>query len=472
MSLPRSSSSATSVVVEASPEGRDDAEPPSSGLASKGEALTVQATHPPPEAEAHHLDPAARTTALIVLVASVSMALLVSGVCSVSESVILSVSRSHVEKMAKGGSAAGRILERWKRTDIEKPIAAILILNTFAHTIGATFAGTAFQQLWSGSLALFSVGFTVAVLLFTEIIPKTLGVALADRLATPVTLVLRGITFVLHWPLRFTSWFAKLFIGEHRKPVTSIEEIRLLAALGSREGDVGHRVAGFIEGIASLRELTVRDVMVPRGGIAYLSADRTFEENLEVIRESSHSRFPFSRTGELDDVDGVVLAKDLLFTVGGQVDWEAIKLPLLVVPEGKTLEQALRTFQEERKHLAVVVDEYGGTQGVVTLEDVLEEIVGEIEDEKDFEEQLIVARPDGVLVCRGRAELRKLFRELGVDEKVDVVTVAGFVAEELRHVPQVGDTLSWKGLTFRVTKANRRHAERVEVSRAAASEAS
>jgi CBS domain containing-hemolysin-like protein len=458
--------------VEAPPEGRDDAEPSSSGPSAKGEAVTLQATHTPPQTDPHELDPAARTTALIVLVASVSMALLVSGVCSVSESVILSVSRSHVEKMSKSGSAAGRILERWKRTDIEKPIAAILILNTFAHTIGATFAGTAFQQLWSGSLALFSVGFTVAVLLFTEIIPKTLGVALADRLATPVTLVLRAITFVLHWPLRFTSWFAKLFIGEHRKPVTSIEEIRLLAALGSREGDVGHRVAGFIEGIASLRELTVRDVMVPRGGIAYLSADRSFEENLEVIRESGHSRFPFSRTGELDDVDGVVLAKDLLFTVGGRVDWEAIKLPLLVVPEGKTLEQALRTFQEERKHLAVVVDEYGGTQGVVSLEDVLEEIVGEIEDEKDFEEQLIVARADGVLVCRGRAEMRKLFRELGVDEKVDVVTVAGFVAEELRHVPQVGDTLSWKDLTFRVTKANRRHAERVEISRAAAVEAS
>jgi CBS domain containing-hemolysin-like protein len=112
-----------------------------------------------------------------------------------------------------------------------------------------------------------------------------------------------------------------------------------------------------------------------------------------------------------------------------------------------------------------VVDEYGGTQGVVSLEDVLEEIVGEIEDEKDFAERMIAPRADGVLVCRGHAEMRKLLRELELDEKVDVVTVAGFVSEQLRRVPVVGEAVVWKGVTFKVTKANRRHAERVEVSR-------
>jgi CBS domain containing-hemolysin-like protein len=445
------------------PSKSQPSSPSTAGTPADG--VTLQASYTPPSGggEPPLLDPAARTTAILVLVASVTMALLVSGVCSVSESVILSVSRSQVERMSKSGSAAGRILAHWKRSDIEKPIAAILILNTFAHTIGATFAGSAFQSLWAGSLALFSVGFTLAVLLITEIIPKTLGVAFADRLATPVTLVLRAFTFVLHWPLRFTSYIARLFIGDRRQPVTSIEEIRLLAALGSREGDVGHRVAEFIEGIASLRELTVRDVMMPRGSVAYLSADRTFAENLEVIRDSNHSRFPFTRTGELDDVDGVVLAKDLLFTVGGEVDWDRIKLPLLVVPEGKSLDLALRTFQEERKHMAVVVDEYGGTMGVVTLEDVLEEIVGEIEDEKDFDESRIVRRADGVLVCRGHAEMRKIFRALNVDEKVEMVTVAGFVAEQLRRVPVIGDEVTFMGYCYRVTKANRRHAERVEV---------
>src|SRR5205085_7454676 len=118
-----------------------------------------------------------------------------------------------------------------------------------------------------------------------------------------------------------------------------------------------------------------------------------------------------------------------------EVRWDELKHPLLVVPESKPLDQALRLFQEERKHLAVVVDEYGGTQGVVTLEDVLEEIVGEIEDETDAVEKMIVKRKDGVFVCRGRAEMRKLLRALAVEERVEVVTVGGCVAGPLRRVP-------------------------------------
>jgi CBS domain containing-hemolysin-like protein len=237
--------------------------------------------------------------------------------------------------------------------------------------------------------------------------------------------------------------------------------------VGRREGALGPRFAEIIEGVASLRELTARDVMVPRQGVAFLSAERTFADNLAVIRDSGHSRFPFTQSGELDDVNSVVLAKDLLFADPAKVNWDEIRHPLLVVPEGKSLDQALRLFQEERKHLAVVVDEYGGTQGVITLEDVLEEIVGEIEDETDPIEKMIVKRGDGILVCRGRAEMRKLLRALDVDERLDVVTVSGFVAEQLRRVPVVGDEVDWKQLRFRVTKATRRRAEKIEVARIA-----
>jgi CBS domain containing-hemolysin-like protein len=442
-------------------------QPCSPGTANGADAGTIQASY---RDAVHHglpiepaLDPSERTTAVVVLVVAVTIALVTSFVCSISEAVLLSVNRSHVEKMAKSGSRAGAILKRWKKHDIETPIAALLILHTFAHTVGATFAGSAYQSLWPGSLAFFSVIFTLAVLIFTEIIPKTLGVAYADRLAAPVTLLFHVVSIVLHWPLRFTGFVARLVTGDRREPVTSVEEIRLLAAVGSREGALGPRFADFIEGIASLIELTARDVMVPRGGVAYLSGERTLTENLATIKEFGHSRFLFTPTGELDDVDGVILAKDLLFAREGEIRWDEIKHPLLVVPESKPLDQTLRLFQEERKHLAVVVDEYGGTQGVITLEDVLEEIVGEIEDETDAIEKMIVKRPDGVLVCRGRAEMRKLLRVVNIDERVEVVTVAGFVAELLTRVPIVGDAAEWKNLRFKVTKANRRRAERVEV---------
>jgi magnesium and cobalt exporter, CNNM family len=407
------------------------------------------------------------TGALIVFILAVSSALIFSFLCSIFESVLLSVSRGHVEAMARQGNRAGIILKHWKRADIERPIAAILILNTIAHTVGATMAGSSYEKVFSAATTpYFSAVFTLAILLFTEIIPKTLGVAFANRLAGPVTYAVYGLVKMLAPFLFLTHSVSKLLTRGHRTPVTSIEEIRLLAAIGRREGDVGPRFASFIEGVASLRELTVHDVMVPRVSIAYLSAKRTLEENLHVIQESGHSRFPFTPTGDLDDVEGIVLAKELLFIdTDTEIDWASIRTPLVVVPEGKFLDEVLRVFQDQRKHMAVVVDEYGGTQGVVTLEDVLEEIVGEIVDETDRVEQLIAKLPNGSYQCRGYAETRKLFKVLGIEEKVDFVTVGGFVGNLLGHVPEVGDEAEWRNLHFAVTVASKRRAERVIVTR-------
>lgn len=414
--------------------------------------------------------PVGATGALFVFVLAVSSALIISFLCSIFESVLLSVSRGHVEAMAKQGSTAGKILKRWKRSDIEVPVAAILILNTMAHTVGSTVAGSSYEDVFGkGTLAWFSLVFTLAILLFTEIIPKTLGVAFANRLAGPVTLAVRFMV-VLLWPfIKVTSFISRRLTGEAKRPVTSIEEIRLLAAIGSHEGDVGPRFAAFIDGIASLTELTVHDVMVPRVSIAYLSGEKSWEENLEIVRRSGHSRFPFTPTGDLDDVQGIVLAKELLFLdhdSPGDVEpnWEELMAPLLVVPETKYLDQVLRLFQGERKHLAIVVDEYGGTQGVVTLEDVLEEIVGEIEDETDRVERQIVKLADGGFRCRAVAETRKLFKVVGIEEKVEPVTVGGFVADILGHVPKVGDVAEWKNLRLEVTKASRRRAEQLVVT--------
>ena len=418
-------------------------------------------------------DPAPESTAsggaVFLFVLAVSSALIFSFLCSVCESVLLSVSRGYVEKLASTGSRAGKILKRWKRRDIERPIAAILILNTLAHTVGATLAGSSYQAVFpSDTVWIFSLAFTLAVLVFTEIIPKTLGVAFAQRLTGPVTMFVWVLTGIFHYALKATGALSRLLIGEHRKPVTSIEEIRLLAAIGHSEGDLGPRFAGLIEGAASLRDLTVHDVMVPRGGVVVLSGANTFEENLDVIRKSGHSRFPFSPTGDIDAVDSVVLAKELLFLdhdskEGDTFDWETLKKPLVVVVGSNNLDKVLRTFQEQRKHLAVVVDEYGGTQGVVTLEDILEEIVGEIEDETDRIEKQITRLQDGSLACRGLAEMRKLLRVLSLDQKVEFVTVGGFVADLLGRVPAAGDTVDWQGYRFTVTKASARRAERVVV---------
>ena len=424
-----------------------------------------------PDAAAVDAPTGGEVGALVLFVGAVTTALVVSFLCSIFESVLLSVGRGHVESLAKTGSKAGKILKRWKRSDIEVPIAAILILNTMAHTVGATVAGSSYEAVFgAGTIGIFSAIFTAAVLFFTEIIPKTLGVAFAERLAVPVTLAVRGMVFLMSPLLVVTSWLSRLLTRGAKRQTTSIEEIRLLAALGRREGDVGPRLAGFVEGVASLQELTASDVMVPRVSIAFLSGTRSLDDNLEIVRESGHSRFPFTPTGDLDDIDGVVLAKELLFLdhdlpEGAEPSWDSVKQALLVVPEGKPLDEVLRLFQEQRKHLAIVVDEYGGTMGLLTLEDILEEIVGEIEDETDRVEHVIVKRADGTLSCRGHAETRKMFKVLGMeDEKTDFVTVGGFVADLLGRVPLADDVVEWKNLRFKVIKASSRRAERLVVA--------
>lgn len=401
---------------------------------------------------------------LISLILTVLWSLIVSFMCSVSEAVVLSVTHAQVE--ALGRTRGAEILRGFKR-EIDLPIAAIVSFHTVAHTVGASVCGAMYVSVFGEkTLWIFSLVFTIAVLIFSEIIPKTIGVTYASQLAVPVAYTVRVLVVVLKPLLWLTSLFARLLRGEHANPVTSVEEIKLLVALGRSEGAVAGRVADMIEGATALRELTAYDVMVPRARVVYLSGARDLEENLQVVRESGHSRFPYTVDGNADRFEGVVLVKDLMFKLRESPedpDWKTLASPLLVIPASAQLERVLRTFQEERRHLGLVVDEYGGTQGIITLEDVLEEIVGEIEDETDRVDQSIIRRADGKLVCRGMAETRKLFEILNIDEDSEMVTIAGFMAHLVGRVPRIGDRVEWHGWRFTVTRATARRAERLEI---------
>ena len=403
---------------------------------------------------------------MLLLILTVLWSLIVSFFCSVSEAVVLSVTHAQVEGLGK--SRGGEILRDFKR-EIDLPIAAIVSFHTVAHTVGASVCGAMYVNVFGErTLWVFSLGFTIAVLIFSEIVPKTIGVTYAAQLAVPVAYSVRLLVVLLRPLLWLTSIFARLLRGETNSPVTSLEEIKLLVALGRSEGAVAGRVADMIEGATALRELTAYDVMVPRARVVYLSGERDLEQNLQVVRESGHSRFPFTVDGNPDRFEGMVLVKDLMFKLREtpeDPDWKALATPLLVIPATAQLERVLRTFQEQRRHLALVVDEYGGTQGIITLEDVLEEIVGEIEDETDRVDQSIIRRADGKLVCRGMAETRKLFEILEVSSESDMVTVAGFVADLVGRVPRIGDSVEWQGWRFTVTRATARRAERLEVEK-------
>jgi CBS domain containing-hemolysin-like protein len=409
---------------------------------------------------------------MLLFITAVSVVLIVSFMCSIFESVLLSVRRPQIEVMSRKHKHAAALLKRFKQ-NIDVPIAAILILNTAAHTIGAAVAGASYSNVFMpGTLWIFSIVFTLAVLLFTEIIPKTVGVSYATRLATPVAYGIQWLTVVLYPLVWVSEKISRSLRSDSASPVTSVEEIRLMATLGRSEGAVGPRTAEMIVGATHLRHLQARDVILPRDEIHFLSARMSRAEVESFIRETGHSRFPFSTTRHIDDLSGVVLAKVLLNWLlehdDEDIDWSSLCKDPLIVPATTALPELLHTFQGSRRHMAIVVDEYGDVEGIVTLEDVLEEIVGDIRDEHDLPADDFLEQEDGHLVIRAQVDMRKLSARLGIvwDHELGVTTVGGLLTERLERIPQVGDAITWNGYRIEVLRADRRKARLLVVSKA------
>ena len=406
-----------------------------------------------------------------IFIAAVSVALIVSFLCSIFESVLLSVNHAQVESLARQGKRSGQLLKGFKGR-IEMPIAAILITNTIAHTMGTTVAGATYEDAFSAeTLWIFTIVFTTAILLFTEIIPKTLGVTHARRLATPVAYGIHALSVALR-PLVFLSGAVSRMLPRGKDvPVTSVDEIRLLAALGRTAGVVGAQTEGIIVGASRLGKLSASDVMLPRKQVIYLSATSNRQQVLEIIEQSGYSRFPFSTTDQLDQVSGVVMAKELLLQLqdgaDATIDWSRLVNDPIVVPETARLDSLLRMFKEAHRHMAIVVDEYGDVQGIVTLEDVLEEIVGDIIDESDRPIEDLWTQDDGSLHALGTIELRRLCRQLEIRLPADTKAsrLSGLVMELLGRIPVKGDTVEWNDCWFEVLSASRWSAELVSIKK-------
>ena len=406
---------------------------------------------------------------MLLFITAVSVVLVVSFLCSIFESVLLSLTRPQIEVLVQREKRAGRLLSQFKE-NMDVPIAAILILNTAAHTIGAAVAGASYQDVFDAStLWLFSIIFTIAVLFFTEIIPKTLGITYAPKLASPVAHGIRWLTIVLRPLVALSEKVSRSLRGDVEMPVTTSEEIRLLATLGRSEGAVGVDTAGMVVGATQLRYLHAHDIVLPREKVRFLSGEMNRREAMEFVRQTGHSRFPFSPTRDLKDVSGVVLAKDLLYWLlhhdEDDIDWDSLTKEALIVPPSVPLIQLLRTYQDKRRHLAIIVDEYGTVEGIATLEDVLEEIVGDIFDESDLPMREFHELADGSFIVHARIDLRKLSAKLTVawDPKIAASTIGGFVTEKLERIPRVGDAISWKGYQIEVLRADERRAKLLQI---------
>ncbi len=323
---------------------------------------------------------------MTLLILFVVLAIGVSFLCSILEAVLLSITPSFVEGAeAERPELAGKL--RGLRADIERPLAAILSLNTIAHTVGATGAGAQAAVVFDDTgVGIFSAVLTLGILVLSEIVPKTLGATYWRGLAPFAVRVLPWL-IVAQLPLVWMSQaITRILTGGDKGDEVSREEIAALTTAGQRIGVVEEDETRFISNLFSLPETTVREVMTPRTVIEHLSAAGTVGEVV-----AGRDTFPYSRlpvTGEsVDEVSGFVLTRDLLVAaLGGQGERTIGELArdLLRVPEDTDLDAMFDLFMDAEAHIALVQDEYGGTAGIVTMEDVLETLLGvEIVDEQD-----------------------------------------------------------------------------------------
>lgn len=320
------------------------------------------------------------------LLISVTLAITISAICSICEAVLYTVTASQVEMLKKTNHSAGAHLQDL-RSDIEKPITAILTLNTIANTVGATVAGAAAAKLFGDeNLILFSSVFTLSILIFSEILPKTIGVAYAFKLAPFITYPLRAMVFLLKPIVWLSRSMTKLLPKKVEESISS-QEIQTIAALSRRSGDIEENEAQVINNILDLKHKIVREVMTPRTVTFSINEHITVGNAMATLNElSSHSRIPIYNR-EPNNVTGIVMRKDILqAAVEGKnkLTLARFKQPAHFVPETAPLHRILIDFFDRRQHLFIVVDEYGTMTGVISMEDVLEEIVGrEIIDESD-----------------------------------------------------------------------------------------
>lgn len=326
-----------------------------------------------------------------LLILYCSLALGVSFMCSILEAVTLSLPQTYVVSLEKGNTRTGRLWSKLKADDAVGPLTAILTLNTIAHTMGAAGVGSQIQTIFGEEmLTIGSILLTVAVLFLSEIIPKTLGSAYWKQLALPSAFVLIWLTramFVLIAPIQII----KSLFPQSKKNTVTRDDVAAMADIGEEEGILDPDEERVIHNLLQLRDIKVESIMTPRVVVYGLDIESDVKEVLEENSIIRFSRIPVYNES-LDDIQGIVIRSELLMSAG-RGDWQNtmadLMKPHLSVQLDSTAEDVLDLFLEEKQQFAIVQDEFGGTSGIVTMEDIIETLLGkEIVDELDEVEDM------------------------------------------------------------------------------------
>jgi putative hemolysin len=424
------------------------------------------------------------TDILIIL-----LLILINGFFVGAEIAFVSVRRTRLDELAEAGDRRAKRAQKLMR-DPGRFLAVIQVAITFLGALASAVAAVSIVTVvaeplrgiapladYADTIALLLVTFIVSVvsIVLGELIPKGFALANPDRIALavsgPITLFAKIVSPLVAVLVLLTKIISKPFgIDPTRTPELSAAEIRLIVEQGSQQGVLEAEEEQMISAVMSLSDSKLHEVMVPRIDIAAIDQEASFDDAVTLVLTEGHSRTPLYKES-VDHIVGILYAKDLLRIIaagGPRPRLRDIMRPALFVPESQAVDDLLNELQRRRVHMAIVLDEYGGTAGLVTIEDLLEEIVGEIQDEFDEEEPMKVIVREGEAILDGRADIDEMGElvdpplELEDDEEYD--TVGGFVYHRIGRVPVVGDTVAVDPFKITVIKVIGRRVGKVRVT--------
>jgi Mg2+/Co2+ transporter CorB len=412
-----------------------------------------------------------------LIVVAVLLFLFMSFFFSGSETAMTASSRGTMLQLSKDGNRDAMVVTRLL-DDKQRLIGALLIGNNLATIVSSALA-TALMQDWFGDLGVLyaSIVMTVVVVLFCELLPKTAAIDRPDRYALSIARPLDRAVRILGPVLDAADWLVRRMLaiagiapGAGEPLLPGHERLRGAVDLLHQEGSFEKQDRDMLGGLLNLRDLTVADVMIHRTEVITADADEPPAEVVDAVLKEPVTRVPLWR-GTPENIVGILHVKDLLRGIQevggdpGKVNIMALARPPWFVPETRSLREQLLAFRRRRTPLAVVVDEYGEFMGIVTLEDILEEIVGDISDEHDVEVPGVRPLPDGAVNVDGAVPIRDLNRAMDWNLPDDhATTIAGLVIHEARSIPEAGQSFTFYGFRFEVLRRNRNRLEALRIT--------
>jgi putative hemolysin len=423
-------------------------------------------------------------------VLGILLLLFLVGFFSASEVAVLSTRRSRMQELADEGNRRAAIILNFQKNP-EQFLATVHVGVVFSLTLASGIGGilglqyltpalAASSTPWISqssnwlSLAIMVVGIGFLVVVFGELVPKSLALRFAEATALRIADTIQVFATAFRLPVKLLTFASNLFLAPFKDRTTftesriSEEEFKLMLEEGTKTGVIDKTEHELIESIFEFTDTTAKEVMIPRPDVVALNIELPQADIIKTVLEEGYSRMPVYR-GTIDNIVGVVFAKDLLglMEYRNLIVLQDIIRPAYFIPETKKISQLMRELQRRRIHMAVVIDEFGGTEGIVTMEDILEEIVGEIHDEYDEELRDVESAGDGSFVINARLSVRDFNERFQADIPLDdeYETMSGFLNKLAGKIPDVHEELRHEPFTFTIMKKSQRRIRLVRVRR-------